>query len=194
MTNIVQQCIAWNAARYDRVLNLEQALNLLTEETNELFAADNIIDKLDAVGDISFVAMGVLWKAGVPESIIAEIIGIDSETNANNFSNCSTLLLYGTHSAISLDLPDLVDSSDAFIAVNAALLGLWYCVFELKRIGLQQEYFNIVKAICDSNDTKEIKGKVDPSVKANIEKGSSYIPPTMSLKRIVAQYERVTVN
>lgn len=184
MTNIVQQCVAWNAARYDRVLNLELALNLLTEETNELFAADNIIEKLDAVGDLSFVAMGVLWKAGVPESIIAEIMGIDSETNV---SNGSTLRLYGTYSAISLDLPDLVDSSDAFIAVNAALLGLWYCVFELRRIGLQQEYFNIVKAICDSNDTKEIKGKVDPSVKANIEKGSSYIPPTMALQRIVEQ-------
>ena len=193
MTNIVKQCIAWNEARYDRVLDLGLAISLLTEETEELLIANSIVEQLDAIGDISFVAIGVLWKAGFNEATISAMLGIGSELN---ISDCPISLMYENHGAFVAELGGerILDTNAKFVASNAAVLAIWYCMFKLKELGLQQEYFNIIKAICDSNDTKEVKGKTDPSVKANIVKGASFIPPTMALQHIISQYERITVQ
>lgn len=196
MTNIVAQCIAWNATRYDRVLNLDLALSLLAEETDELFAADNIIDRLDAIGDINFVAIGVMWKAGLSEEEILELLGaFDDGILHDDISTCDTEMLHFSFAGFVHEVAQdsTLDTTEKVIAFNAAILAIWHSAFVLRNIGLQQEYFNIVKAICDSNDTKEVKGKTDPSIKANIVKGNSFVPPTAALKQIVANYELATV-
>lgn len=197
MTNIVKQCIAWNEARYDRVLNLDLALKLLEEETEELIQAADIVSKLDAIGDITFVAIGVLWKAGLNEDVICEMLGLFEERILHlDISSCDTSQLYNAfgmilHSVLAMDE---IDTLEASVASSAAMLAIWHCSLTLRAMGLQQEYFNIVKAICDSNDTKEVKGKTDPSIKANIVKGDLFIPPTIALQRIISQYEHITIQ
>lgn len=197
MTNIVSQCIAWNAARYDRVLDLKLALSLLAEETDELFAADNIVDRLDAIGDINFVSIGIMWKAGLSEEEILTILGLFDVNGLfhENISTCDTAMLHFSFAGFVHEVAQdsTLDTTEKVIAFNAAILAIWHSAFVLRSIGLQQEYFNIVKAICDSNDTKEVKGKTDPLVKANIVKGNSFVPPTAALKQILASYELATV-
>ena len=63
----------------------------------------------------------------------------------------------------------------------------------LRSIGLQHRFFDIVQAICDSNNTKEVKGKTEAGIKANIDKGDKYISPTNTLAEILAE-EKGTAN
>lgn len=180
--DIVDRVINWNAARYDQVFNYELAVKLLLEETDELNKAFTVVEQLDAIGDISFVAIGVLWKLGVPTDIIKQIFyGTDM----------TTLDLLQAHDMVVFWQHELMDSVDhradgawpgLVLTLHSAFLT---CLGKLIGINMQDYYYDIVEAICDSNDTKEIKGKVDPSVKANINKGASFVPPTARLTKIM---------
>ena len=61
------------------------------------------------------------------------------------------------------------------------------CIPELITWNMQSLYFDVVNAICESNNTKEVQGKVDPSIKANIIKGDGFIPPTKQLMKLYKQ-------
>ncbi len=93
--NIVHRCIQWNAARYNREYDSNLAIKLLLEETDELFAADQFVDVLDAVGDITFVAIGVMWKMGIPQQVIEQFFyrydlnSISSISNIIYIYNCT---------------------------------------------------------------------------------------------------------
>jgi len=195
--NIVEKCIAWNAARYDQILDLDLAVSLLTEETNELFEAgsDNV-EVLDAIGDIVFVAMGILWKAGMPDYVIEQLLGIDRADEdigteaATHFQRMDAKLLYTMYPVALATVSEFSEEWDTFAAMNAALIAIYGIVLpRLMNMGMEEAFYDIVDAICNSNNTKVIKGKTDPSIKANIDKGTSFIPPTMALQRILARYE-----
>ncbi len=186
--NIVQKCIAWNAARYDQVLDVELAISLLTEETEELFSANTNIEVLDALGDITFVAIGVLWKANVPVEVIENILGID-DINTNALTSIDMRKLYIGYSVLSNAAIDLSNTAEEFVAINAALSAIFGIVLpRLISSGMEASFYDIVNAICDSNNTKVIKGKTDPSIKANIDKGENFVPPTKALGEILSKY------
>ena len=67
LMSITDRVILWNSQRYDQVYDYGLASRLLLEETQELFDAHSVVDKLDAIGDIVFVAIGVLWKLGLSD-------------------------------------------------------------------------------------------------------------------------------
>lgn len=187
MPNIVQKCIAWNAARYDQAYDWELAGKLLTEETMELFRAEDPIDKLDAIGDIVFVAIGVFWKLGLREEQIEDIFAVHDQY-------LKTIDLEGIHvncNNVQAYIFDCI-SEDLDGAYPGAALAT-YCSFmvalgALGGMGMQGSFYDVVMAICDSNDTKEVKGKTDPSVKANVVKGEGFVPPTARLEEIYEQH------
>ena len=175
---ITKRVIDWNAARYDQEYDYELATNLLLEETQELFDAKTAVDKLDAIGDITFVAIGVLWKLGFSERQIYDIFYVHDLTKISPAEAQHWLM---NVQSIAMDL------------INHEQPGSWpglvhalYSVFNtalsaLRGMKCQNIFYDVVHTICDSNDTKEIKGKTPANVKANIDKGTSYKPPTDAL-------------
>jgi hypothetical protein len=62
---------------------------------------------------------------------------------------------------------------------------VYACVTKLKTLKMQNMFFDVLNAICDSNDTKSVPNKhVDPSVKANTSKGENFVPPTEALSKM----------
>lgn len=187
MPNIVQKCVAWNAARYDQVYDAHLAQKLLTEEILELFQATNPIDKLDAIGDIAFVAIGVFWKLGLSTEQIEDIFSTEEELlktidMEGIYVNCNNIQSF---------VFDVIDENIDYSYPGTAL-ATYGCFMvalgALSGMGMQNYFYDVVMAICDSNDTKEIKGKTDPSVKANMVKGNSFVPPTAKLEEIYAKF------
>lgn len=186
--NIVDECIAWNAARYERAYDYGLASRLLLEEIEELFFAPTKVEMLDAIGDITFVAIGVLWKLGFDESLIrAFFYQKDMRTmtmqDADDLANHVQL--------IALDILD-GDMLGVYPGLALTCMGAFVIALgQLRGLGMQQHYYEIVGAICRSNATKEVRGKVDASVKANVVKGAGYEPPTFDLNLIIARHEQL---
>lgn len=183
-TSPIEQCIKWNAKRYKRIYHDDLTNLLLLEEAAELAEANNLLDILDACGDITFVAVGALWKLGFSKQELENLF-IKTQLSGKPIWEVTGILLAATE--------DLLGSKTLRLSVNKALLQdkvgnilgfILGVLTQLDKLNLQHEFINILKAICDSNDTKEVKGITDPSVKANIVKGEQYKPPTDDLIKI----------
>lgn len=189
--DVVSKCIKWNSERYDRVFNNKLSLSLLNEEIGELFRADTEVEKLDAIGDIIFVALGVLWKAGVDMDLVktclyAEEDNISIKNAEMNLSMYTCDLLES-----NIDIPNLtleVGEQEELYTIAYAVRAIFIIALSAARaLGVQAYIIDIVDAICDSNATKEVKGKTDPAIKANIFKGQDFIPPTARLQAILTE-------
>ena len=184
--DIVQKCIDWNAARYDQVFNYDLAVKLLLEEMDELSEAPSVVEMLDAIGDITFVAIGVMWKLGIPADIIkgyfySQNLGTLESQEAYNHS----LWVFNTF----INGKEQLDWSHQIPALQLACFAVFITALNsLRGLGMQRSFYDIVDAICISNNTKEVKGKTDASIKANVVKGSNYVPPTERLKQIEFLY------
>ena len=180
--SIVDKCIKWNAARFEQEFNYNLAVELLIEETDELFAADTFVDVLDAVGDITFVAIGVMWKMGIPQEVIEDLFyknDMTLMTSAQAYNHCcfiNNMFITNVEEPALGEVPVLnFAAMSAFITALSAIRGA----------GMQKAYYEVCDAICDSNNTKEVKSvKTTSNIKANIDKGSKYIPPTEKLQKI----------
>ncbi len=176
--DVTERVIVWNKARYDQEYDPVLAMNLLLEETQELFTAQTDIDKLDAVGDITFVAIGVFWKLGLShEEIKAIFHNMDLSTISAEQAYCYSLEVMDY-------LADRVDDIEgSYEGCTLALHCTFTCaLMALRGLNMQHRFYDIVHIICDSNQTKEVKGKTPSNVKANIDKGTGYVPPTAALK------------
>jgi hypothetical protein len=200
MMTITDRAILWNSQRYDQVWNHELAVKLLLEETEETvkaMLAGNRVEVLDGVGDIFFVAIGVFWKLGFTEEQV-NIIFHQADLGSLTLLECD---IYMDHVMLNcIDVLEAIEakSGERNHACTAITLAL-HCCFTvglnaLRCMGLQHEVYNIVHVICNSNATKAIKGKTDPTVKANIDKGSSFIPPTEALRKILTSNDANVTN
>jgi len=166
--DILESICDWNEARYKQEHCTALTGELLNEELTETLEADNDIAVLDGLGDIFYVATGALWKAGYDAT----------------------------------EIKMFYDAVDEFIP-PVPLAIRWYTmtyderVLPIIAISADQELCNIlgssvgalevVRAICDSNDTKEVK-RTDSTVKANLTKGDNYVSPTRALEQIARKY------
>ena len=79
---IIQRVVDWNSARYPQVYNHQLQVSLLTEEVQELAEAqESPVDTLDALCDITYVAIGAMWKLGLSPDQIAEALHIVCDSN-----------------------------------------------------------------------------------------------------------------
>lgn len=175
---VTERIINWNAKRYEQQFDYVLACRLLLEETEELFAAKSDVERLDAIGDIVFVAVGVFWKLGFSNDKIYDILYVHDLTQtslseAHHWSMCIQAAAF-----------DLVDHEieGVWPGLTLALHSLFVTALGAAHgLGCSAIFYDIIHAICDSNDTKVVKGKTPSHIKANIDKGENFVPPTGKL-------------
>ncbi len=186
---ITTRVIQWNKARYEQEFDFQLARSLLLEEIDELFQAKTTVARLDAVGDIIFVAIGVLWKLGFDERHIYDIFYAQNLSQLDA-EGCHMWLATCNAMAIQIHPFDKDGSWPAFeLALYSVLIT---AIGALRGVSMQIALYDVVHVICDSNDTKEVV-KTDSSIKANINKGEGYVPPTEALLKLV-NYVNLKVN
>lgn len=186
-SNVVRQTIAWNSARYDRVYSKELTMSLLVEEGTELQDSQSLTDVLDACGDITFVCIGALWKLGFDESEIENLI-LKSNLSGRPVEEVKNILTDNVINLLYSPKLRAIDNKLKLQEEASIIVGYLYAVLaQLDRINMQHEFLPILKVIANSNDTKEIRSKTHYTVKANIQKGSNFVPPTAGLKKLLQQ-------
>lgn len=175
---IVTDICEWNAARYDREYNGPLTTLLLDEELAETSKAEQDGDKVevcDGLGDVFYVAVGALWKADNSQlAIRMELSRQLAFADFSSLSNLTASIVKFQASVVSGDSVNMLPE----VAV-AAFVSLAYTT------GSGSKAISVIEAICASNNTKEVK-RVASDVKANVNKGPGYFPPTDAIKAILA--------
>lgn len=179
MNRIYGRVVVWNAARYEQEYNHRLAMSLLAEEHQEWYEAASDVEKLDALCDTIFVAMGVMWKANVDATDDIAMAKAALQIEKISSSNLLTPMALVTAILVDFDSDELgVDE-----AMRATILA---CCGEMANMGLTHgQQIAALLAVCDSNDSKSVK-KTESHIKANgNDKGVTYFAPTAQLARIL---------
>lgn len=175
----------WNSKRYDRKYDHKLSVALLEEELQEYFDANTLVDQLDAMCDVVYVAMGILWK-----------IDVDNETLEYNamesHSHMADLLKTNTFEPVYFAYAVLQQykyDNDYPVALAAQMM-ITLCMTQMNAMGLSTlDSLEALLVVCDSNDSKSIK-KTAAHLKANDgDKGVYFVPPEPRLKAILAKVE-----
>jgi len=84
MNNIIERICLWNNRRYDQEYSNKLTDALLTEELAELrraHVANDTVETLDALVDITYVAIGAMWKLGLDKDQVRRAIEAVCESN-----------------------------------------------------------------------------------------------------------------
>ena len=182
MQRVFTRVCNWNAKRYAQEYNKELTLSLLQEEFLEWAQAETEVDKLDALCDMTYVAMGGLWKLNAPEeeseangkhslTLIDNLVALNELNPAYFIATFLTVYMVDTH------YPP-IQMMHHIIACSLA---------QMLSMGL--DYNQCIEAlliVCDSNDTKSIH-KTASNVKANVVKGEFYRRPEPRLTELLEQ-------
>jgi hypothetical protein len=176
MINVCNRVAEWNAARYPREYNHDLAMALLREEYTELKESTEEVDMLDALCDLAYVALGVLWKCNIPNDEFE-----NDELEAITFVEglVSPHIQPGFLIGAVIDSCELDNEMPVALAMHAIVL-LARAQMNLPP-ALQIEALNIV---CDANDLKTAT-MTDPAVKANIDKGAKFVKPEARLQQLL---------
>jgi len=173
--SIVEDICKWNAARYDQQPSHELTMTLLLEElqeTEEAYKDGEVIAILDGLGDIFYVAIGALWKTGLHHDQIARLLDAVEEKMP---------LIPSPAVALHWYQEDVQNPLLALVALS--------CLKRLSALLSSDDLaLDVIRAICISNNTKTAT-KTDNDVKANIDKGSAYVPPTEMLEDILQKVD-----
>ena len=183
MREIVSRPIEWNKQRYDQVYSHTLAGDLVYEEYMEFLQAEELVDQLDALCDLHFVLIGVLWKL---------------KANPEELLDMSVLDILEWYKAVTLDaaFEKLVNSfleaeyndkaPQRVIAFAVKLLEITWGAAHCRLNLTANQFKKAILVVCDSNDSKSVaKVKTDPSIKANKDKGSTFIAPEPRLQLIL---------
>jgi predicted HAD superfamily Cof-like phosphohydrolase len=87
MKGIINRVINWNSKRYDQEFDHRLTRNLLKEETLEFEEATKDVDRLDALVDTIYVALGAMWKLGLNKKQIEAAILAVCDANDTKLAN-----------------------------------------------------------------------------------------------------------
>ena len=184
---IFKRVAKWNSLRYPRVYNHELSVSLLEEELTEYFEAKTSVDQLDALCDLVFVSMGILWKGGT------SIQMLDSDSAR---SNSQALALLTGHDFEPIHLVATVLTrhkyADGEYSVSLAVQTvITFCMAQMALIGLDtKESLDALLVVCECNDSKSVE-KTEPHVKANgKDKGKDFVSPEYALSIILTSMEK----
>lgn len=182
LNTIYQRVSNWNAKRYDRETNLTLLGSLIREELNEHYESDSEVHQLDGLCDVVYVALGGLWKANISEEELNYNLSF-AHTGSVDLMRANVLKPKFYIAA----LIDAVEHDSEFPLAFGLLAIVNMCMIEMQNMGLTLEQcYKALEIVCDSNDTKSIpKDKVDPSVKANINKGELFVAPEPRLQKLL---------
>lgn len=171
MNRIYKRASLWNAARYPREYNRELSISLLREEYQEWLDAKTDVDRLDALCDIAFVAMGVIWKCDVSDEAI-------EETSNEVYTQLCPMLDHlecepGFLIATLLDDYEYGDMGAVTAVTQIALSALAQIMF--MELTLNQA-IDALLIVCASNDTKTV-AKLDSDDKGDADYKGEYFQP-----------------
>lgn len=180
MKAIYERVALWNSQRYDREFDLTLSVSLLREEYKEWLDAKEPVDKLDALCDIIYVAMGVTWKLNhaaqdienaqnAASKILDRIINADEPNPVYFIGIFLDVLEYDDDMPAALSMALMMQAATA----QALAMGLAFHQVE--------QALNIV---CDANDSKTAT-KTASDVKANIDKGATFVSPEPRLQKLL---------
>ena len=177
---IYDRVCGWNMKRYDREYNHELSCNLLREEHKEYFEAENNVQQLDALCDIVYVALGIVWKLNLEQSVV----DYNSELAAQQvekFVESNTLEpIYFLSAAVD----SFEHDNEMPLALSIQLI-ITLAFTQMHCMGLTaSEALYAMSIVCDSNDSKSIN-KTPTNVKANIDKGEFFVAPEPRLQTII---------
>lgn len=170
----------WNKLRYPQVFDLALTLTLLKEELNEYYAAEVAIEGIDAAIDLAFVAAGAIWKSGYPlcEESLKSIITFNEELH----------MQMAFHDSIEGSIRNMLVMRGSYIAVGNLYQIIGACYVHVCAIlnseALAKKAF---EAIVVSNNTKTAQVIAIGEKYSSEGKGQSYVPPTETLKLIIAE-------
>lgn len=72
--NFLGRIVRWNGCRYPQVHSQSLTEELLEEEIEEFRTAETLVDKVDALVDGIYIAVGAMWKLGLTEDQIKKCI------------------------------------------------------------------------------------------------------------------------
>lgn len=180
MNEVFERVSTWNEKRYAREYHKDLAVSLLREEHTEWLEATTPVDKLDALCDLVYVAMGVMWKLDVPDEVIIEAMHQAHVVVANQIECNELWPAYYISTYI-----DVLNYDEDYPAYITAALVITSALIEMTGLGLtRKECKEAMLIVCDSNDSKTIE-KVSSEVKANINKGEYFVAPEPRLNALL---------
>jgi len=177
MIAVFKRVSDWNAARYDQIYNQQLTLSLLREEYQEYLEATTEVDKLDALCDLAYVAMGALWKLNPSDAVQADNGEHSVKVVAGliEINELSPVFLVGTYL-------DVLQYTDGYPDVQTMHFIITSCLTEISGLGVDP--VAAMSIVCDSNDTKSV-AKTASDVKANKDKGEHFRPPEYRLQSLL---------
>lgn len=190
---IFERVCTWNSRRYDRTHVVTLTCSLLDEEySTEYLESTEEVHRLDALGDTIYVALGGIWKEDVTDEQMNYDLVLASEM-VNDLVKANTLPPHYYIPAFRYALEHEVE-----MPKSTALM----CIVNLCLLQMQVEFnftleqcYEALVVICDSNDSKSIPSdKVDPSVKANTDKGNFFVAPEPRLQALLDKRYEPRIN
>lgn len=186
LNKIYERVCTWNERRYPRIHDVTLTAALLNEEyATEYLESTEEVHRLDALCDTVFVALGGIWK----EDVDAEQMNMDLSLAHTMVNDLLRANVAPPHYYIAAFTHVLVNEVD--MPKSLAL----QCIVNLALVQMQIEFeFTLEKCyealliVCDSNDSKSVPAtKVDPSVKANTDKGAYFVAPEPRLTALLME-------
>lgn len=184
LPDIYLRVSTWNAKRYDQVHDLNLTCNLLTEEyVDEYLESTEEVHRLDALCDVIYVALGAIWKENITNEQMNYDLLLASEM-VRDLMEANTLAPHFYIASLIQALKHEVDMPKSTALMCIVNLALTQMQLELE-LDLAKCY-EALNIVCDSNDSKSIPSdKVDPSVKANTDKGNFFVAPEPRLNKLL---------
>jgi hypothetical protein len=190
ISHLFQRVANWNAARYDRVYSKDLLVKLLLEELNETMSAPDAVETLDGLCDISYVALGGVWKLGLDERTTVEMwnhavlytSGLGQLESNHDFIRPTAYITACINQLMEWDEPNKEAAGICFAILLLCFTqaaSWWNMSFD--------QFIRAMHTVCDSNDSKSVK-KVAADVKANDnDKGDKFVPPTAGLLEVLQE-------
>lgn len=178
MNRVFERVVAWNSARYDQEYNHELTCNLLGEEFFEWTDAETLVDKLDALCDLIYVAMGAMWKADIDPN--------NKEFQEHMMQRITAFAQANLVSPMALIAGALFDMANNYLTLEESLtIIINACTAEMQNMGLSSDQcVAALLIVCNANDTKTVS-KTASDIKANTDKGPNFVGPEKRLAKLL---------
>lgn len=161
MNIIFDRVALWNNRRYKQEFDLALTMQLLREEHKEWLKAKSPVNKLDALCDVIFIAMGAIWKANINLGVLH---GNENQVHMVLESQIKCNELWPAY-YIGTYMDVMEYDKDYSLAMSLQLI-IGSAMAEMTGFGLShKECMEALTIVCDSNDSKSLQ---------SIKKGEKY--------------------
>lgn len=178
LTKFTEQAANWNALRYEQKFDLSLTLDMIDEEMNEYNEAKDLVEQVDALCDICFIAAGALWKLNLK----FDLQGFNSFFNFYQLEDLNYNQVVTNVFVVMHNYPGLYNHACALHQILAS-------TFDMLSYKLASRDNAILALLCiaNSNDTKSVKNIPVGAKYSEEGKGNEYVPPTAALTQLIAE-------